>query len=79
MILNSLVSANGHCVKSLQMQSFLLFRISLYSVQIQENTDQSKPILGHFSRSGNLPLFTYYWVLMLNNIVCKIRVRATLK
>ena len=33
-----------HCVKSLQIQSYL--------VQMQENADQNKSESGHFSRSG---------------------------
>ena len=33
------------------LQQFFLVRVFLYSVQIQENTDQKNSVFGHFSRS----------------------------
>ena len=40
------------CVKSVEMRSFLLVCIFLYSVRTRENTDQKNAVFGHFSHSG---------------------------
>ena len=52
-----------HCVKSVRIQSFSgpyflafglhILRISLYAVQIRENTHQKNSEYGHFSRNVN--------------------------
>ena len=44
-----------HCVKSVQIRSFFLVRIFLFSVRIQENTDQKKlPIWTLFTQCKRL-------------------------
>ena len=53
----------GHCLKSVQTESFFLVRIFLHSdwilntrdllLRIQGNTYQKKSVFGYFSRSGN--------------------------
>ena len=55
----------GHCVKKcpyselfwsvfscIQTECGDILRISLYSVRMRENVDQSNPEYGHFSRGG---------------------------
>ena len=43
----NIITSKQHCVKSVRVRS-----ISLYSVRMRENTDQSNTEYGHFSRSA---------------------------
>ena len=47
-----------HCVKSVRIRCYsgpLLRSISLYTVRMRENADQSNSEYGHFLRSANVP------------------------
>ena len=68
--IKSMITIYLHCVKSVQIRSFFLFRICLYSVRMRINTDQKKLriwTLFTYVTDGNSP-FLRFTVLAITHI-----------